>query len=82
MTIKQSCKTCIHSRWYLTATGRIKKESAGKCVVELPVVVNLPDCVTNYYAYQKIPGRTAIWPDGGETCPLYNRNPGSLLGGG
>lgn len=61
----QSCQTCIHSRWQLTATGRISRVGAGECVavIELPVLpscVDMPDFCRSY-----------IWPDFGSNCQLY-----------
>ncbi len=69
---KQCCKTCKHSRWWLTDSGRIKKNYAGRCVVELPVL-KLPSCIK-----EPILSRSYVWPGEqyGDDCPLYEVNNG------
>ena len=57
------CKVCKHAEWEYTATGRIKRNVAGRCMYEV-VWPKVPFC-------QDPPSdhRTAIWPDTGEDCP-------------
>ena len=70
---QQCCKTCLFSRWWLTETGRIKKRSAGHCTVEIVPTI-LPACCRKH-VYEK----TAIWPEFGDECPLYQENPGKPI---
>jgi hypothetical protein len=75
---KQCCKTCLFSRWNLTPTGRISKDSSGRCVVEFPFLF-LPDCVTKAYGFKKEPARTYVSQDWGGSCPLYQENQGKPI---
>ena len=69
----QSCKTCKHSRWWLSASGKIKRGNAGHCVfdVKLPP---LPYCISNV-SMPKI----AVWPDDGDKCECYEKNEGDPI---
>lgn len=64
-----TCRDCIHARWELSPTGRIKRGSAGLCSKEFEVAdIKLPVCITaSFY-------RVFIWPD----CPAA-QCPGFLL---
>ncbi len=70
----QCCKTCVHSRWQLTPTCRIKKDMHGTCVAEFIEPV-LPACIV-----RPVYSRTAIWPDKGSNCPLWEENEHELQG--
>lgn len=72
------CKTCQHSRWSLTPTGRIPRVTAGMCVVPLPVIP-LPYCVTAAYGYRKEPTRCCVEPSSGKDCPLWEQNEGKPI---
>ncbi len=74
----QCCKNCLFSRWPLTPTGRISCNSAGKCAVVIPEQV-LPFCITNAYGYRDNFHRTSIGTKDGETCPMYEENPGNPI---
>lgn len=74
----QSCKTCKWSRWWLTPTGRIKKDNAGRCVVPLPIVV-LPACVTEAYGFPKEWHRQFVTENMGGKCPLWEENAGKPI---
>jgi hypothetical protein len=78
MEAKKCCETCIHSRWRLTLTGRIRKDAAGKCDVPFTWEDYLtawnsvmPECVS--IGYYSLGG---IWEGRGENCPLYQLNDG------
>lgn len=64
------CGTCIHARWQLTPTGRIKKHTAGKCqrqgeLLNRAKQASAPCLVVNTSAH-------AIWPDFSATnCPEW-----------
>lgn len=80
MSKPKSCKTCKHSRWWLTPSGRISRNSAGKCVVPLLVTPLLPTCVTKHYSYPREPfPRSGIVPDDGADCPLWEENTGKPI---
>lgn len=66
----QSCAVCVHSRWCLTPTGRIKKHESGRCMAVFVEPV-LPACIVRPH-YQ----RSGIWPDDGSDCPLFQLNSG------
>ena len=73
------CKTCIHSRWWLTPTGRIIKDGAGRCVVPLPDFTKLlPSSVLKRYSYRE-PEAGLVQPDFGDDCALYQENPGKPI---
>ena len=63
----QNCKTCKHSRWSLTPTGRIVKDTAGKCALDVRMPP-IPACL-------RIGGvglmKAWIWQDDGIECPVY-----------
>ncbi len=63
----QSCVSCIHSHWRLTPTGKIKRDTAGRCTAtfEKP---NLPACIAATYH------RHYVWKENGENCPLFELN--------
>ncbi len=72
---KKCCKTCKHSRWQLTPTGRIKLQMAGECVAEFVEPI-LPSCIVRPTYH-----RVYVWPDRGEECPLWAENTGKPKGG-
>ena len=78
----QCCATCIWSRWYLTPTGRIAKNSSGKCVVPLPPLT-LPVSITMSYWYRPINDemKTGVQTDDGSDCPLWKANEGKPISG-
>ena len=80
MKTAKTCKTCKWSRWHLTATGRIVKQSSGKCVVEVPVPV-LPLSVTQDWGFTPVFHRSKVgkeWSD----CPLWEENTGKPIAEG
>lgn len=76
---KKCCANCIHSRWWLTPTGRVPNSRCGSCdaPVDAQKILDdiarvLPSCLslpTNLY-------KRSIWDKDGENCPLYQLNDG------
>lgn len=66
---RQCCGTCIHSRFELTPTGRVRND-ASHCYYPLNTISRpiVPDSAT-----VKIQRYTNVWPDDGETCPCFQR---------
>lgn len=66
-----TCRDCIHARWQLTPTGRIKKNLCGFCskreeLLELFTQTRVPPCLT-----VDRPIYASIWPDyDASGCPL------------
>jgi hypothetical protein len=60
----QSCKDCQSAQWTRTPSGRIKTGAAGRCLFLVSAGL-VPACV------KVTIDRTAIWPDGGEFCPVF-----------
>jgi hypothetical protein len=69
-----TCKTC---KWLAVPPdkrGRIVvRDTAYRCIVPMPVLPALPDCITKQYGYTKITERRDYWmtPKQGVTCPLH-----------
>ena len=70
-----TCKQCAHAEWNRTPTGRIKRDTCGKClkaseIVDLfnrELVMTAPPCVSVYKA-----GINAIWPNNdADKCPHF-----------
>lgn len=72
------CKTCKWSRWILTPTGQIQRNTTGQCIVPLPLVP-MPDCITKRFDYRKYPSRSYMDKDEGKECPLYEENEGKPI---
>ena len=68
MSEQKNCKTCKHSRWTLTSTGRIKRDESGRCAVDVVMPI-IPFCARSVSL-----SKYAIWPHDGEGCPLYVAN--------
>ncbi len=79
MSKPKSCKTCRHSRWRLTPSGRIQKDKFGRCVVPLPVLPAMPICITKYSCYTGTFPRSRINADEGADCPLWEENTGKPI---
>lgn len=75
MAKERCCKTCVHSQWNLSPTGRIKKDVLGWCqyVIELPI---MPSCVQHPLSIHKY----RISPNDNATCPVWTENTSSLNG--
>jgi hypothetical protein len=69
-----TCKTCKWLDVPADKRGRIVvRDTAYKCIVPMPVLPALPDCVTKQYGYHDIvQSRTRFMiPTQGATCPLH-----------
>jgi hypothetical protein len=72
MKKEKCCGTCIYSRWWLSATGKIKKH-AGHCLFN-PEIPPMP------YSINKVQlNRISIWKDDGVDCPVYELNEGKPI---
>lgn len=65
-----TCKVCSHAQWELTAAGQIKRKVAGKCAA--PITISAPSCA------KVLASKTAIWPDGGLDCRLFQAKDKSI----
>lgn len=69
-----TCKTCKWLDVPPDKRGRIVvRDTAYKCIVPLPEMPVLPDCVTKQYGYTDFLARRDRWmiPKQGGTCPLH-----------
>lgn len=77
----QCCKTCLFSRWNLTPSGRISRETNGLCIVPVDMP-RLPDCITQYFTYNDEPPRRFMGQNDGKNCPCWQENPGKPIARG
>jgi hypothetical protein len=77
---EKCCKTCIHSRWPLTETGRISRLSTARCEAPIPDAPVLPDSVTKAYGYNPKPwNKSRMEQEDGVDCPCYEVNNGKPI---
>ena len=69
----QTCGECPHAEWTRTPTGRIKKQTHGRCGKASELL--------EFYSHRKVapciclnpPHLTAVWPDYDATnCPMWH----------
>lgn len=65
-----TCKDCKHARWMLTPKGRIKRDTCGECVAPWTPPVLPPFIRIDAWQWK----RRHIFPEGGESCPLYEKS--------
>lgn len=69
-----TCKTCKYLDVQPDKSGRIVvRDTAYRCVVPIPKMPVLPDCITKQYGYTDITVRRDRWmvPVQGANCPLH-----------
>lgn len=74
----QSCKTCKWSRWWLTPSGKLSRDTMGQCRFPLPVIV-LPDSVKTAFGFSKDFPRRYMDQNDGTDCPCWEKNEGKLI---
>lgn len=65
------CIDCVHASWIRTASGRIKKNSPGKCLgplPEQPVLLCTSSRTSIIY-------KSAIWPEYEGRCDIFEAKP-------
>jgi hypothetical protein len=65
------CGTCKHSRFWLTATRRFRRDATSYCHADVSKIP-LPAVPPAYVVL--ITHKTAVEPKDGSGCPLYERH--------